>query len=198
VDFKEYSAAFHDYQNSLMHYGIKGMRWGIRRYQNEDGSLTPLGKKRYSEEEDLINFHYEHQIHKADKKLNKINKKLSKDPNNKKLNNKKKLTEKEKEAYKKLAKAEIEKMYKSSYKDVLKKKDKNRDMYWLKSMLLPRMVLQDVPELYNDWSVLSKKERLNIINDVMKNNSKFDNKRIYYNTGRSSYNFKPYRKKSSK
>lgn len=32
----------------LYHYGLKGMKWGIRRYQNKDGSLTPDGKKRYS------------------------------------------------------------------------------------------------------------------------------------------------------
>lgn len=31
----------------LMHSGIKGQKWGIRRYQNEDGSLTEAGKKRY-------------------------------------------------------------------------------------------------------------------------------------------------------
>lgn len=31
----------------LMHHGIKGMRWGVRRFQNKDGSLTPAGKKRY-------------------------------------------------------------------------------------------------------------------------------------------------------
>ena len=30
----------------LSHHGIKGQRWGIRRFQNEDGSLTPLGEKR--------------------------------------------------------------------------------------------------------------------------------------------------------
>lgn len=32
--------------NELYHHGIKGQRWGIRRYQNEDGSLTSLGRKR--------------------------------------------------------------------------------------------------------------------------------------------------------
>lgn len=31
----------------LYHHGIKGQRWGIRRYQNEDGTLTPAGKERY-------------------------------------------------------------------------------------------------------------------------------------------------------
>ena len=29
----------------LRHYGVKGMKWGVRRYRNEDGSLTPAGKK---------------------------------------------------------------------------------------------------------------------------------------------------------
>ena len=33
----------------LMHYGVKGMKWGIRRYLNPDGTLTTKGKKRYSE-----------------------------------------------------------------------------------------------------------------------------------------------------
>ena len=32
--------------SDLMHYGTKGMKWGIRRYQNKDGSLTAAGKKR--------------------------------------------------------------------------------------------------------------------------------------------------------
>ena len=32
----------------LYHHGVKGQRWGIRRYQNKDGSLTALGRKRAS------------------------------------------------------------------------------------------------------------------------------------------------------
>ena len=36
--------------NTLYHHGIKGMKWGIRRYQNEDGSLTAAGRKRLSKE----------------------------------------------------------------------------------------------------------------------------------------------------
>ena len=41
-----------DYYNEdyLIHYGVKGMKWGVRRYQKKDGSLTPAGKKRYSED----------------------------------------------------------------------------------------------------------------------------------------------------
>lgn len=34
--------------NELYHHGIKGQRWGVRRYQYADGSLTPAGLKRYS------------------------------------------------------------------------------------------------------------------------------------------------------
>lgn len=33
-------------ENYLAHYGVKGMKWGIRRYQNEDGTLTAEGKRR--------------------------------------------------------------------------------------------------------------------------------------------------------
>lgn len=41
----------HEYSSEeLRHHGIKGMRWGIRRYQNKDGSLTPAGRKRYDQE----------------------------------------------------------------------------------------------------------------------------------------------------
>lgn len=38
-----------DYPDYLEHHGILGQKWGIRRYQNEDGSLTAEGRKRYTE-----------------------------------------------------------------------------------------------------------------------------------------------------
>lgn len=34
-------------KNALVHYGTKNMKWGVRRFQNEDGTLTEAGKKRY-------------------------------------------------------------------------------------------------------------------------------------------------------
>lgn len=38
----------------LCHHGIKGQKWGVRRYQNEDGSLTPLGQKHVDKYEGAI------------------------------------------------------------------------------------------------------------------------------------------------
>lgn len=37
-------------EKELLHWGIKGMKWGVRRYQNKDGTLTAAGKKRYNAE----------------------------------------------------------------------------------------------------------------------------------------------------
>ena len=36
--------------DELVHHGVKGQKWGRRRYQNADGSLTPAGKQRYGSE----------------------------------------------------------------------------------------------------------------------------------------------------
>ena len=41
--------------NELYHYGIKGQKWGVRRYQNEDGSLTTAGRQRYGVGEAIKN-----------------------------------------------------------------------------------------------------------------------------------------------
>ena len=55
-----------DYE--LQHHGVKGMRWGVRRYQNEDGSLTNAGKKRDAK-------HLQRQANKLVRKNNKLFKK---------------------------------------------------------------------------------------------------------------------------
>ena len=39
--------------DEIKHHGIKGQKWGVRRYQNEDGSLTAKGKQRYGTQENF-------------------------------------------------------------------------------------------------------------------------------------------------
>lgn len=56
------------YYDELYHHGIKGMKWGVRRYQNEDGSLTSAGRRRASE--------------KTQDKIDKIQRKIDKHDSN--------------------------------------------------------------------------------------------------------------------
>ena len=56
------------YSNYICHHGIKGQKWGVRRYQNENGSLTSAGKKRYSS---FATKRYEKKVQKYTQKAEK-------------------------------------------------------------------------------------------------------------------------------
>ena len=83
-------------QSDIQHFGVKGMKWGVRRFQNEDGSLTALGQKRYGSsglrdargrardlnkldrEQANARTRYEHYNNKANLKLARATKRLKK------------------------------------------------------------------------------------------------------------------------
>lgn len=49
----------------LIHYGVKGQKWGVRKYQYADGSLTPAGRKRYSSNSGTVRTNAAHAINKV-------------------------------------------------------------------------------------------------------------------------------------
>lgn len=94
----------------IYHHGVKGMRWGIRRYQRKDGSLTKAGQRRLAKQR-AANLEKARQA-RAEKKVAEAEraKKVSED----KLSAKK-MTDKE--INDRLARIELEKKYKAAVKE---------------------------------------------------------------------------------
>lgn len=71
----------------LAHYGIKGMKWGRRRYQNKDGSLTAAGRKRYSQDyADTAPLRKKRAEQLSDADLKRLNKRMNLESEYKRLN----------------------------------------------------------------------------------------------------------------
>lgn len=70
------------YENELYHHGILGMKWGVRRYQNSDGSLTSVGKKRYGTKENFEMIQQAKANVRTQKELDRINRKTDRTKSN--------------------------------------------------------------------------------------------------------------------
>lgn len=144
-------------ENYLQHHGTKGQRWGVRRYQNKDGSLTPAGRKRYDKESEKLKA--EAQKLKAEKKV---------------LENKKKTQAKFDKLDEKKAKLEAEKKALKAEQKKLKKGEKETEEKPKETVEEKRARLlnsSDPNELYKNKDLLSTaeiNERLNRIDTERK------------------------------
>ena len=79
-----------NYNQELYHWGIKGMKWGVRRYQNADGTLTDAGKRRYGDPSDDSKMAKEIKKKRVDQmtnaELKKLNERVRLEQEYKKLN----------------------------------------------------------------------------------------------------------------
>lgn len=93
----------------LAHHGVKGQKWGVRRYQNSDGSLTSAGKKKY----DSISNKYNRQLERA----HRYNESISSERARNRLKIQRKIERLEEKQSRKLEK----------YSNSMKKKASNRE-----------------------------------------------------------------------
>lgn len=67
--------------NELCHHGVKGQKWGVRRYKNSDGTLTAAGKKKYAKLDNVRNSEADRykRMYESEKRSFEINKKQAKE-----------------------------------------------------------------------------------------------------------------------
>lgn len=166
----------------LAHHGIKGQKWGVRRYQNEDGTLTAEGKARYSSNYTAdVNKSLERYIGSRQGHINRIERQQKRYNSRKTLSDR--IYEMNAKAWEGLGNKTLASMQRSAATSVKKNRNKNYEKtkaYYQKDIDRAKSAIQK----YGNLSLKDQKviKRCNIGNQLLLNGGVVST-RLNYNSG---------------